>query len=187
MDWRAKGTTHTCSLDCFLTVLILLVQKKQKFPGFPEVFQNKLEDVFKREPPNPTGLSKSEHRIQHEAYFVEENLRHLIFLARKYALGLPEKGLESMARWIALSMTFPSNYLRNLEQFDPQVYERYDFIDVNARLKRTFAPMSKIILKVSCSSSCSHFVPDVPDKPGVWQRYDDNHYFLFVEELRSIA
>ena len=125
----------------------MLVQKKQKFPGFPEVFQNKLEDVFKREQPNPTGLSKSEHQIQHEAYFLEENLRHLIFLARKNALGLPEKGLESKARWMALSKTFPSNYLRNLELFDPQVYERDDFIDVNARLKRTFAPMLRLSSK----------------------------------------
>jgi hypothetical protein len=67
--------------------------------------------------PMDMNLDKDQYMRQHSAYFVEENLRHLIFVARSHILGDQEKGLERLAKFIFLSMAFPSVYLKNLSFF----------------------------------------------------------------------
>jgi hypothetical protein len=54
--------TNTCVLDLFLTVLILMVQKKLFYEGREEAFFYKLEDLFNMEYPMDMNLDKDQYR-----------------------------------------------------------------------------------------------------------------------------
>jgi hypothetical protein len=121
VDWHTPATKNTCVLDLFLTMLSLMVQKKLYYEGFEEAFYYKLEDLFNMECPMDQNTDTDQYNRQHSAYFVEENLRHLIFIARSHILGDKEKGLERLAKFTFLSLAFPSVYLKNQGLLYPAV------------------------------------------------------------------
>ncbi len=168
-------------------MLILMVQKKLYNKGFEEAFYYKLEDLFNMEYPMDQNTDNDQYQRQHSAYFVEENLRHLIFIARSHILGDQEKGLERLAKFTFLSMAFPSVYLKNLGLFDPAkalVEEEFDFIHVNSRLDYIFKPMHKVFLKITCSLKCNYFVTSSKSVERLFQRYDSHFYYLWLNEIK---
>jgi hypothetical protein len=144
VSWFTPATTNTCVLDIFLTMIILMVQKKLFYEGNEEAFYYKLEDLFNMEYPMDLSMARDHYKRMHHAFQVEECLRHLIFTARSHVLGDREKGLERLAKFTILSMTFPHQYLKNLSLFDPVVAfnkQEIDFLDVNNRIDFIFKPM----------------------------------------------
>jgi hypothetical protein len=105
--WHSLAKTNTCVLDLFFTMLILMVQKKLFYEGYEEAFYYKLEDLFNMEYPMNHNVETDQYKRMYNAYQVEECLRHLIFMARSCVLGDQEKGLERLAKFTFLSMTFP--------------------------------------------------------------------------------
>jgi hypothetical protein len=127
-----------------------------------------------------------QYKRMHSAYFVEESLRHLIFTTRSHVLGDQERGLERLAEFTFWSMAFPSVYLKNLGLFDPVVAldeEEFNFVDVNSRLDFVYKPVDKVILKITCSLKCNHFVPSSKFVVGLFQRYDKHYYYLWLNEI----
>jgi hypothetical protein len=107
------------------------------------------------------------------AYFVEESLRHLLFVARSHILGDPKRTLERFSKFTFLSMVFPSVYLTKLHLFDPKVAEvekEFDFVDVYSRVEFVFKPMHKVMLKYFCSLHCDNFVPSSKNPGGTFSK-----------------
>ena len=186
VTWYTPATTNTCLLDIFLTMIILMVQKKLYYEGHEEAFLYKLEDLFNMEYPMDLNMARDQYKRLHHAFQVEESLRLLIFTARSHVLGDREKGLERLAKFTILSMTFPHQYLKNLSLFDPiKAFNKdIDCIDVSNRLDFVFKPMHRVILKVTCSQNCSYFNPNCGTITDLFQRYDDHYYYLWLNEIK---
>ena len=138
------------------------------------------------DPPITQIPNTPEHFRKFDAYRVEENLRCLILAARAYPLGDPERGLDRLSKITMLSLAFPSTLLRKLDLFDlkpASVQQEYSFVDVNSKLDYVFKPMRQVILKIACSVNCHHFRPNCRGVPGLFQRYDQLHNFLFLKAI----
>ena len=81
VTWYTPATTNTCLLDIFLTMIILMVQKKLYYEGHEEAFLYKLEDLFNMEYPMDLNMAREQYKRLHHAFQVEESLRLLIFTA----------------------------------------------------------------------------------------------------------
>jgi hypothetical protein len=168
-------------------MIILMVQKKLFYEGNEEVFYYKLEDFFNMEYPMDLSMARDKYKRLHHAFQVEECLRHLIFTARSHVMGDREKGLERLAKFTILSMTFPHQYLKNLSLFDPVVAfnkQEIDFLDVSNRLDFVFKPMHRVILKVTCSRNCPRFNPNCGTIADLFQRYNEHYYYLWLNEIK---
>jgi hypothetical protein len=111
----------------------------------------------------------------------------LIFTARSHVLGDREKGLERLAKFPILSMTFPHQYLKNLSLFDLVVAfnkQEIDFLDVNNRFDFVFKPMHRVILKVTCSQHCPRFNPNCGTIANLFQRYDEHFFYLWLNQIK---